>query len=297
MPQQGGSGFHAGELAVQRLAGAQRDAARLEGMLGRAALSEGVARFLGQQSFAAMTARDDSGMLWASPLVGVPGFLRVVGPASLQIAATPGPGDPLHRLGTPQPIGLVAIDYPRRRRFRLNGTLVGSSGGLTVEVEEAFGNCPQYIPRTGGARETPRVPAEDAGSSTTGELDAADQRAVGAAETFILGTTHHRHGNDASHRGGPAGFVRVEAGRLWWPDYPGNNLFTSLGNLTVDPEAALLFLDQDRGLALHVHGHADLQQVDVGSAGDDGQTGRRVELTVDRVVRSRPARLPSGSAL
>lgn len=58
--------------------------------------------------------------------------------------------------------------------------------------------------------------------------------------------------------------VLVTAEGRWWPDYPGNNVFNSLGNLAETPAAALLFID----LALAV--------------GEEGHAGRR--------VRSRPNR-------
>ena len=73
---------------------------------------------------------------------------------------------------------------------------------------------------------------------------------IANADTFFLGTIHPSRGADASHRGGPPGFVRVDGNRLWWPDYPGNNMFNSFGNLAVDPSAALLFIDFDTGTAL-----------------------------------------------
>ncbi|MCH3037885.1 pyridoxamine 5'-phosphate oxidase family protein, partial [Listeria monocytogenes] len=42
-------------------------------------------------------------------------------------------------------------------------------------------------------------------------------------------------GVDVSHRGGPPGFLRRGAdGRLWLPDYAGNRLFNTLGNLLQD---------------------------------------------------------------
>jgi hypothetical protein len=34
-----------------------------------------------------------------------------------------------------------------------------------------------------------------------------DIELIRSADTFFLGTTHSERGNDASHRGGPAGFV------------------------------------------------------------------------------------------
>ena len=106
------------------------------------------------------------------------------------------------------------------------------------------------------------------------------------ADTFFLGTTHPERGSDASHRGGPSGFVRVDGNDLWWPDYPGNNMFNSFGNLAVDPTAALLFVDFPTGRTVHLSGTAAVHW-DAGVPGDDGQTGRRARFTTERVVSGR----------
>jgi predicted pyridoxine 5'-phosphate oxidase superfamily flavin-nucleotide-binding protein len=114
-------------------------------------------------------------------------------------------------------------------------------------------------------------------------MSPADIALVRGSNTFLLGTTHPDHGNDASHRGGAPGFVRVEDERtLWWPDYPGNNMFNSLGNLAVDPTAALLFVDFATGATLHLSGRAELDRSPIASA--DDVTGRRVRFTVEAVA-------------
>lgn len=109
---------------------------------------------------------------------------------------------------------------------------------------------------------------------------------IASSDTFFLGTSHPSRGSDASHRGGPPGFVRVESpDRLWWPDFPGNNMFNSYGNLAVDDEAALLFVDFDTGAALHVTGTARVRWTAPGAAGDDGGVGRNVAFSVGAVVK------------
>lgn len=75
-------------------------------------------------------------------------------------------------------------------------------------------------------------------------------------------------GADASHRGGAPGFVRVDESGFWWPDYPGNNLFNSLGNLAVNPEAALLFFHFTAGRILHLSGTAPRTRATPRSATD-----------------------------
>jgi uncharacterized protein len=280
------TGFHEGEIATQRRAGVESDAKRLERMLDSARISEGAAKFLSLQSFAALSGRDGEGRLWISPLTAPPGFLHGNGDV-LRIAAAPREGDPLRQLPIGQPVGLIAIDMGARRRLRINGVLEARDRGpsdteMTVRVDQAYGNCPQYIkPRevNVAALRTPTA------ARPASFLEPAAKRMIETAQTFFLGTNHPTRGSDASHRGGPAGFVRVESPRrLWWPDYPGNNMFNSFGNLAVNDEAALLFVDFATGSTLHVSGTAEVQWVIPGAAGDDGGVGRRVVFSIDTVV-------------
>jgi hypothetical protein len=271
-------GFHEGELAVQERAGVALEASRLTGMLAQADLRGGLGLFLAGRGYAAMAARDPAGRLWVSPLTGDPGFLRVAGPTTLEIGAAPVLGDPLHGLSGGQPVGLLVIEYTARRRARINGRLVSAeSDRLVVEATEAYGNCPQYIPPRPLRRAPPRT--IEAQSARTG-LTVEEARVVASVDKAVLGTTHPERGNDASHRGGAPGFLRVESPtRVVWDDLPGNQMFNSLGNLAVDPEAALLVVDQVTGRPLHLSGPAEVRWDVQGSP-----TGRQVVLEVEAVV-------------
>ncbi|WP_406816087.1 pyridoxamine 5'-phosphate oxidase family protein [Mycobacterium sp. M23085] len=279
-----GTGFHGGELAVQRRAGVQLQAARLAPMVSRGELRSGVAAFLAETTFAALTARDRTGRLWTSPLLGAPGLLRPASSNTLWIDTTLPDADPLSGLPDGQPVGLIAIDFGTRRRVRVNGFLASvGAGGLMVDVEQAYGNCPQYIQQR---RLHIGSPPPDTSRSRlfSGEaLRPEDNALVRAADTFFLGTTHPDYGNDASHRGGPAGFVRIAHDYLWWPDYPGNNMFNSFGNLAVDPAAALLFVDFPSSTVLQLSGTASVLW-GVPAVGDDAHTGRRVKFIPQQVI-------------
>jgi predicted pyridoxine 5'-phosphate oxidase superfamily flavin-nucleotide-binding protein len=283
-------GFHDGELAVQRQAGVRQDAARLSRMLEPAELSGGMAGFLAERTLLVITGRDAAGRLWTSPLAGPPGFLEVRSGTGLAVHAGVPAGDPLHGITAGQRLGTTSMDFALRRRVRINGTLTEATGDLLVlDVEQAYGNCPQYIQQ--------RLLTPDAtGPQSPGDvrrgavLEPYDIEMIRSADTFFLGTAHPQRGADAAHRGGPPGFVRVDERGLWWPDYPGNNLFNSLGNLAVSPEAALLFPDFTTGATLHLSGTARVEWGEAGRPGDDGHSGRVVRFEVESLVSAR--RLP-----
>ncbi|WP_435227479.1 pyridoxamine 5'-phosphate oxidase family protein [Streptomyces sp. Tue6028] len=278
------AGFHEGELAVQRSAGVEAQAARLSPLLDPPALSPGFNQFLATRTFAALTARDRTGTLWISPLTGPPGFIEATTPTTLAVHGRPSPGDPLEHVQPDQQAALIVIDFAARRRIRINGTLSHTdSGTLRISVDQAYGNCPQYIQQ----RHMDPQPAGSARHMPTrhdGPLTSAEAELVHRADTFLIGTTHPTRGNDASHRGGPPGFVRVEGDRLWWPDYQGNNMFNTMGNLAVDPTAALLFFDFTTGETLHLSGSATVDFTPQDIPGDDGGTGRRLHFIPRHVV-------------
>ncbi|MGW4398193.1 pyridoxamine 5'-phosphate oxidase family protein [Amycolatopsis nivea] len=276
--------FHAGELAVQREAGVERQAARLSRMAEPAGISAGMAGFLAERTFLVLTGRDAAGRLWTSPVTGPPGFLETRSATTLAIHRVLPEGDPLHGLPAGQLLGMTSVEFATRRRVRINGTLsAAAKDHLIVEVEQAYGNCPQYIQQRALDHDVEPAPAEE-----RAELSAGDTQLIREADTFFLGTVNPAHGADASHRGGAPGFVRVEGNALRWPDYPGNNLFNSLGNIAANPEAALLFFDFATGRILQVSGTAAIEWGEAGRSGDDGYTCRIVRFAVQRVVGGRP---------
>jgi predicted pyridoxine 5'-phosphate oxidase superfamily flavin-nucleotide-binding protein len=283
--------FHPGELEVQRRAGVTREAARLEGMLDAPRLDGGAANFLAQREFAVLTARDTAGRLWTSPLLGPVGFLEAHG-STLDVHAVVPPVDPLAVLPVGQEAGLIAIEFAIRRRFRVNGTVTrADTRGLTIDADQAYGNCPAYIQQrvfehVDRPEQVGRMLGDDGAESgeMRGGLTDEGRSLVRRSDTFFLGTVHPERGADTSHKGGLPGFVRIEGDELWWPDYAGNNMFNSLGNITENPQASLLFVDFTTGHTLQVSGTAELQWVAPGSAGDDGDTGRRVRFRPSAVV-------------
>jgi len=76
-------------------------------------------------------------------------------------------------------------------------------------------------------------------------LTADDVTFVHAAGFFFLATADAEGRPDCSYKGGAPGFVRAAPGLVVFPDYDGNGMFRSLGNITVNPAVGLLFIAMD----------------------------------------------------
>ncbi|WP_165987012.1 pyridoxamine 5'-phosphate oxidase family protein [Streptomyces sp. YIM 98790] len=250
--------YHRGELAVQERARVGPRAARSLRAI-RDTVPDIGAAFLARQPFLVLGARDAAGRLWATQLTGAPGFLHVPDPRTLLAAARPAPDDPLAAaLAAPARTGLLAIEPAARRRMRLNGTARPDGTGLRVALDQVFSNCPKYIQRREPRFAGTAAPGDGRRTVTDGTaLTPAQQRAVGAADTFFVATAADNGDADVSHRGGAPGFVRVlSPTTLRWPDYHGNAMFLTLGNLERNPAAGLLFPDWRAGTLLHLSGTA-----------------------------------------
>lgn len=217
------------------------------------------AAFLEEQHLVVVAAVGDGDRVWASALAGPAGFLRAVDDRTMAIDAPPPLAVPLTSVQEGAEVGTIVLDPATRRRMRVNGRLLRSaSGGLLVEADEVVSNCPKYIARR--RVDVPPTRTPELVSSLDDRLSPADVDVVRNADTFFLATTGGADaGLDASHRGGNPGFVQVVgAGTLSWREYPGNNMYLSLGNLVVDERAGVTFVDWDGGRALQLSGRARL---------------------------------------
>lgn len=177
---------------------------------------------------------------------------------------------------------ILAIDYVDKFRIRVNGKGKFRDGRLHLEVEESFGNCNLYISRPESdlvAREVFAHAASHVGEGR--RLTASERERIQGAHRFIFATASAR-GADVSHRGGEAGFVQAGERELAFPDYPGNNMFATVGNLLEDGRCALLFPALGEGPSLQVTGRA---QVEMHSQnGDDLDTGRSIRVAIELVI-------------
>src|SRR5690606_17681970 len=96
--------------------------------------------------FLVVAGGDEKGWPCVTILEGPAGFVSSPDPRRLSITSELHPQDPLAATVTPgAQIGILGIELATRRRNRLNGLVRTAGDGLTVEVRQSFGNCPQYI--------------------------------------------------------------------------------------------------------------------------------------------------------
>jgi len=87
---------------------------------------------------------------------------------------------------------------------------------------------------------------------------------LGRQEMMFVSTSD-AHGNcDSSFRAGLPGFVRVlDDERVMYPEYRGNGVMASLGNISENPHIGLLFLDFfESAVGLHINGRAEIVEND-----------------------------------
>ena len=91
-----------------------------------------------------------------------------------------------------------------------------------------------------------------------------DKRFIESAIYFFIATADANGHPDCSFKGGAPGFVRVTApSELAFPDYDGNGMFKSLGNIDVNPHVGLLFIAMHgRPQRLRVNGTARIERND-----------------------------------
>ncbi|KAG1854511.1 hypothetical protein F4604DRAFT_1591213 [Suillus subluteus] len=235
--------------------------------------------------FLPVTTLDQQGRPWASILYsndGMPGFISSPTDALLTIKARLWPGDPiiqncsqLHD-GNPLFSG-IGLEVSTRRRNKFSGYISNVAFrdldvDLTVIVTQALGLCPKYINIRSivsfhGA--SPRLIYERF-SLGDGERLPDDVIAfIHAADTAFLSTSYVAAQEDeniypsrvgVNHRGGRPGFVRVrpsDGKTLVLPNYAGNRMMNSLGDIHITPVAGIVFPSFSTGSILYLTGKAE----------------------------------------
>ena len=77
---------------------------------------------------------------------------------------------------------------------------------------------------------------------------------------FFLATADERGQPNCSYKGGDPGFVHVlDEQTIAFPNYDGNGMYLSTGNITLNPQVGLLFIDFEKGHRLRLNGTATIE--------------------------------------
>ncbi|HEV7260617.1 MAG TPA: pyridoxamine 5'-phosphate oxidase family protein [Bosea sp. (in: a-proteobacteria)] len=248
--------FHEGERAAQALAGLASHGAGI-----RTFMPDQHRNFFATLPWLFAGVRDAGGWPLATVLTGQPGFATSPAPTVLSVLSLPAADDPAGPGLLPgAPIGLLGIEFETRRRNRANGLVAKrDGGGFAVSVAQSFGNCAKYIQVRHRLGDNPDAPCA---IETIAGLDDDARTMIAQADTFFIASAAPSGladgGVDLSHRGGMRGFVRLEGDTLTVPDFAGNRYFNTLGNLLLEPRAALLFVDFAKGTTLQLQGTTEI---------------------------------------
>jgi hypothetical protein len=105
--------------------------------------------------------------------------------------------------------------------------------------------------------------ADRLAEATTDEVGDAHRAFIESRDMFFLATADAQGVPQCSYKGGAPGFVHVvDAHTIAFPVYDGNGMFLSAGNIAVNPNVGLLFVDFERGTRLRFNGVAHIEDDD-----------------------------------
>lgn len=252
--------YHAGELKVQELSG-QTQMAMMNQRIIMDEINPWGQRFIGQQEIVLVSTTNENGQIWVSMLTGEAGFVSIPNAKSLQIELNQierlADDIFLNNIQNGSEIGMLFIELSTRKRFRINGVSKFEEGVLTIEVRESYPNCTKYIQKRSNSPIV--LNSSEPVMKQGGEAMEEIRDWISRADTFFVGSQAISGGLDVSHRGGQAGFVEwIGSKSLKIPDYKGNGMFNTLGNLMENPNAGLLFVDFAERRILQLTGRAEV---------------------------------------
>lgn len=287
--------FHRGEVEVQEMLG-ERSTAILNGRLYEDSVIGPAHKFLSQLPFMVLSTDSAVGEVLISVAVGGAGFVSVTEDGKsmrLDLGRVAGiVTDPV--LGPLKPgarLGGLAIDLATRRRLRINGKVREvTDANLLVDVTESYPNCPKYIQKRTVDSDAAAGSKEDRIHSEGTVLFPEQMDLITAADTFFVGSSNPDGNLDASHRGGNPGFVKLVGNHtLRIPDYAGNSLYNTFGNIHINKNSGLVFWDFVNGRFLHLAGESRLDFSGQDPDNETGGTGRWWEFKIERwLLRSVP---------
>ena len=283
--------FHEGQKAVQRITGEEEIAQRRIPTI-KTSINQRSLTFIESQILAIPGSEDVDGDIWLSLLVGNRGFIKVPSPQEITFDLNQVISNKedifFKNIITKPTVGLLFHEAVRRARYRAWGQASHNDDQIKVDIKMGYPSCPKHIQRVvlEVPEETPALKATYQNGTTLGD---EEKKWMTSAHTFFIGTQTKKGDIEASHRGGDPGFVEIiENDILRIPDYLGNSMYSTLGNIYENPKASLLFVDYEKGETLQLTGTAELQfdQMSDEDFYKSGETGRFFIFKTKRWIRT-----------
>ncbi|RAL62679.1 hypothetical protein DID88_004522 [Monilinia fructigena] len=248
-------------------------------------LSPFATNLLTRSPLLALGTLDSSGRPWTTLWGGEPGFAWPVAQSVIAVKATidleydpvsevllgkDANGQVKREESPGRMIGGLAIDLESRKRVKLYGRMAAGAlketagnavaeASLLVKIEQSLGNCPKYLNKK---HIIPRLPKPTL-ASTKIPLPKEATDLITRSDLFFISSSNHDSDMDTNHRGGPQGFVRILSNdanglTIVYPEYSGNRLYQTLGNLTTTPQAGLVFPDFNTGDVVYLTGRTEI---------------------------------------
>ena len=279
------SKYHSGERLAQEYAG-ETTQAEFNGQAIEKFIIDGAIKFISEQEYAIVSITDDADNVWVSVLSGDRGFLNPKDPKSVVIDTNAVDIDENDIFWTivekNKKVGMLIIEMASRRRLRINGTVsYVDNNSVRIKVQESYPNCMKYIQRR-QVVERANWNIDSHNKSVNGNALSKEHKVlIRNADTFFIGTANPKGNLDVSHRGGNPGFVEiVDEKTLRIPDYNGNSMFNTFGNLLVNDHAGVVFWDFDHGVVLQMIGTARIHWNQFQNSQNDSETGRFWEFEI-----------------
>lgn len=167
---------------------------------------------------------------------------------------------------------------------------------LALLVQEALGNCPKYLNKKRIKDHMPHPQLIHDSDISSEPLPRAGLDLIRGADLFFLSSTDGKT-MDTNHRGGPSGFLRIadEGGQppraveqqsaltLVYPEFSGNKLYQTLGNLQVKPLVGMVIPDFENGNVIYLTGRTKTL-VGAQASAYLPHTKLAIHIAVDRVI-------------
>lgn len=263
------------------------------------------AAFLSQCQLVILGSLDSEYRPWTSLVSGSPGFMRGLNTDYLAISGKVPLGDPILEnldLAGERMVSGLGTNLAARKRVKFFGRVAHEmkkirkdDGKLqaVLKIEQTLGNCPKYITIRRVAfipnLETPPMQPPEKRTEIPGSaLSRAALALIQTADIFFISTRNGKTDMDTNLRGGPSGFVRILPSSaaactptaLIWPEYSGNRLYQSLGNMAINPEAGLTFPDFVTGSVLYLTGTTEIITPETGLQNILPRSNLAVKFTV-----------------